>query len=161
LAKETSSPWPIVNENQIPFRFDPITLVTDNSHKIKKNATGIVHEFTVLLIGGSRTGKTSMIRRFVTGGFSSKYKRSVDFKEYRQKCTVPIELHEKTLADSNMDSGLDSIGMLCSDAQIPTKTHQSANSMSGSLVSGMTRTTEEEEEEEAAAAGDYPLSDIS
>ncbi|ETO34493.1 p21-activated protein kinase [Reticulomyxa filosa] len=115
--KHHYSPLSVMNENETetetetenetksnaPFRFNTITLATDDSHKIKENATDITHEFTIVLIGGSRTGKSSIAKRFVADRFSFKYKRSVELKEYQHKCTVPIELQEKIFADTNMD----------------------------------------------------------
>ncbi|ETO16969.1 hypothetical protein RFI_20368 [Reticulomyxa filosa] len=104
FSKRKSSPLPVRNESETLFRFDRIILGTDNLPKIKENVCDVIHELTILMIGESRTGKTSLVKRFVAGGFNGKYKRSVGFKEYHCDCIVPIELHERTLADTNMDT---------------------------------------------------------
>ncbi|ETO23578.1 hypothetical protein RFI_13600 [Reticulomyxa filosa] len=84
-------------------RFDSIKLTTDDLYRIKRNADGTAHELTIIMLGGSRSGKTSVVRRFVMDVFSPKYKRSVGWKKYQRHCIMPIELHERSLADTNVD----------------------------------------------------------
>ncbi|ETO23437.1 hypothetical protein RFI_13745 [Reticulomyxa filosa] len=102
MLKHKTSPLELLNEKKM-CRFESITLTTDDLYRIQQNANHKAHEFTIIVLGGSRTGKTSLVRRFVMGVFSRKYKRSVGIKQYQYKCTIPIQLRERTLADTNAD----------------------------------------------------------
>eukprot|EP01084_Bolivina_argentea_P269216 457481_1 len=81
--------------------FPTMALNTDNAIKVS-SATPSQQTFKVVILGQSRVGKTSIIRRFVKDKFISSYKMTINANQWQFKCEVPIDLYEHIEHDKNM-----------------------------------------------------------
>lgn len=76
-----------------------MALKTDDKADGIVAATPNQQTFKVLLIGQSRVGKTSIIRRFIKDKFTSHYKMTLGAVQWSFKCEVPIDLIEEVKTD--------------------------------------------------------------
>jgi len=94
----TSSP---IAQHDRPLTFPTMSLNTDNAIKISA-ATPDNHTFKVVVLGQSRSGKTSIIRRLIKDKFMSHYKMTLGAVQQDFKCEVPIDLLEEVSEDKNL-----------------------------------------------------------